>query len=41
MDARNEELLKDKLNANNSKFSSKIEVSQNGRTLYFEIGNNV
>jgi hypothetical protein len=41
MDARSEKLFGDMSNARNSGPSSKTEVGQNGRTFYFERGNNV
>jgi hypothetical protein len=41
MDARNENLFRDKLDAKNFEPISKIEVGQKGKTLYFERGNYV
>jgi hypothetical protein len=41
MDARNENLFKNKLDARNSKHGSEIEVGYKGRTFYFERGNYV
>jgi hypothetical protein len=38
MDARSEEVLKDRSNARNSKLNSKIEVSQKSKTLYLKEG---
>jgi hypothetical protein len=41
MNARSEELFKNKSNAKNFEPSLATKVSQNGRTLYFERRNNV
>jgi hypothetical protein len=41
MDVGSEELFGNKLDAKNSKRSSKTKVGQKGRTLYSERGNNV
>ncbi len=38
MDARNEEVLRDKSNARNSKLSLEIEVSRKNKTLYLKEG---
>jgi hypothetical protein len=41
MDARNENLFRDKLHAKNSKPNLETEVGQKGRTLYYERRNYV
>jgi len=41
VDARSEELFKDRLDARNFELSSKIKVSQKGSALYYERGKNV
>jgi hypothetical protein len=41
MDVGNENLFRDKLDAKNSKPSSKTKVGQKGRNLYFKRGNYV
>jgi len=41
MDAGNEKLFGDKLDAKNFEPNLKIEVDQKGKTFYFERGNNL
>jgi hypothetical protein len=41
MDARSENLFRNKSNARNFELSSKTKVGQKGKNLYFERGNNV
>jgi hypothetical protein len=41
MDVRNEKLFGGKSNVRNFERSSKIEVGQKGKNLYYERGNNV
>jgi hypothetical protein len=41
MDARSEELFRNRLNARNYKLSSKTKVGQKGKTIYSKRGKNV